>query len=81
MTKLTQCLRLDLTDTLTRDIKLLTNLFKCTASSVVKTKTKLNYMLFTRSKCMKLTLDNLAQNRCRCNFRWLWRIIITFSSS
>ena len=60
MTKLSECLSLDLTDTLTRNVKFLTNLLKSAASSVIKTETKLDNALLTGSKSVKLAFDYLT---------------------
>ena len=62
MTELTKRLCLDLTDTLTRDVKLLTNLLKRSRSSVVKTEAELDDMLLTGRERMKLALYDLAKN-------------------
>ena len=37
VTKLSECLRLNLTDTLTRNAKVLSNLFQCTGAAVINT--------------------------------------------
>ena len=47
MTKLTECLGLDLTNTLTRNIKFLTNLLKRTGTTVVKAEAQLDHVCLT----------------------------------
>ena len=57
--ELTQSLCLNLSYTLTGDIELLTNLFKCTCASVIKTETELDDVCLTGSKGVELLLDDL----------------------
>ena len=52
MTKLAECLRLNLTDTLTGDIELFSNLFQCTCSSITPVpKRKTEYLLLSLCQC------------------------------
>ena len=62
VTELTERLCLDLTDTLTGDIKLLTDLFKRSRSAVVKTESQLYNVLLAGSQGVKLALDDLAED-------------------
>ena len=50
MTELAKRLRLDLTDTLTRNVKLLTNLLKRTGTTVVKAEAQLDNVCLTGGK-------------------------------
>ena len=64
--KLTKRLRLYLTDTLTRDIKLLTYLLERTGTSVVQAKAKLYDVLLAVCQGMKLLFYDLTKyGRCR----------------
>ena len=65
MTQLSQRLSLDLTNTLTCNVKFLADLFQRAASSVVKTEAQLYHMLLTRCKRVKLAVKHLAQNGLR----------------
>ena len=64
MTKLSESLCLDLSYTLTGDVKFLTNLLECTCASVIKTETKLDYVCLTGSKGVKLSFYYLTENGC-----------------
>ena len=53
MTKLSERLCLDLSDTLTSDVELLSNLLKCAGSTVLKTESELDNLLFSGGKSMQ----------------------------
>ena len=63
VTKLSECLRLNLTDTLTRNAKVLSNLFQCTGSAVINTEPETQHALFTRRQCVKNILKLFLQKR------------------
>ena len=65
VTELSESLCLDLTDTLTGDVKLLAYFLKSSCATVVKSETELDDVLFSGGKGVKLALDDLTQN-CRC---------------
>ena len=53
ITQLTECLRLNLTNTFTGDIKFSSNFFECSCASILKAKTKCKYLLLTLCQCAK----------------------------
>jgi hypothetical protein len=53
MTELSECLCLDLSDTLTSDIELLANFLESTRSSVLKTETEFDNLLFSGGESTK----------------------------
>ena len=53
MTQFAESLRLDLTDTLTGNVKFLTNFFQCSGSAILKTETKDQNLLLTLGQCTK----------------------------
>ena len=62
VTELSERLCLDLTDTLTGDIKLLTYLLKRSVSSVIESETELDNVLLTGCESMELALYGLAEH-------------------
>ena len=66
MTKLTKRLCLDLSDTLSGDLKLLTNLLEGSGTTVLKSETKLNYLLLSGSKSVKNVAELLTEKRVGC---------------
>ena len=50
MTQLTQSLRLNLTDTLTRNAEMLANLFQSTAAAVLQAKAQFQHAFFTHGQ-------------------------------
>ena len=54
MTKLAECFCFDLTDTLTGDIELFSDLFQCTCSSITHTKTQAENFSLSLSVYLKL---------------------------
>ena len=74
MTKLAQSLCLDLTDTLTGDIKLLAHLFQCSGTTVIQAKTKCQYfflMLGQRIKYFSQLLFQKCKRCCVCRNRYI----------
>ena len=66
VTELTECFRLDLTDTLSCYIKLSSNLFKCTCSSVIHSETKTEDFLLSLCQCIQHFIQLLFQ-KCLCS--------------
>ena len=61
MTKLSECLSLDLSDTLTCDIELLSYLLKGAGSAVLKSKSELDNLLFSGGEGVKNIAKLLAK--------------------
>ena len=57
MPQLPESLRLNLTDTLTCNTKVLSNLFECTSPPIIKPKTQPEDFLFTRGQCIEYFLQ------------------------
>ena len=66
MTELSESLCLDLTDTLTGDIELLTNLLEGMGSAVLKAVTKLEDLILTGSESIEDLSDLLAEHCIGC---------------
>ena len=69
MTELTKRLRLYLADTLTGNVKLLTNLLKGSCASVLKAEPKLKNVLLSGCKRMENLIDLLLEKRVGCGLR------------
>ena len=65
MTKLTKCLRLNLTNTLSGNVKLLTNFFQSSCTTIIHTKTKTEHLLFSLCQSIQHFIQLLFQ-QCRC---------------
>ena len=72
MTEFAQCFGLDLTDPLSCDIELTSDLFQCSGASVIQTETELEYLLLTLCQCIKHLIELLSEERkccCICRYR------------
>ena len=61
MAKLAQRLRLNLTDTLTSNVELLSNLLKRALAAILQAKAQRKHLLFTRGKRIKLSLIHISE--------------------
>ena len=66
MAQFSECFCLDLSDSFTCNAEFLTNFLKGTASAVIESEAKFDYVLLSGSKGSELTLDDLTAHSCGC---------------
>ena len=69
MTELPECFCLDLSDTLSRDIKLPSDLFQCAGTSVIHSKPEAEHLLLSLGQCIKNLVKLLLQKSLRGSLR------------
>lgn len=69
MTELTKCFRLDLTDSLTGDVKLLAHILKGVSIAVIKTETELENVFFSGGEGVKHLCDLILEQLIGCLIR------------
>ena len=74
--QLTQRLCFDLTDPLTGDIELLTNLFQCAAATVFQTKAQAQYLFLPWSQCLEHLAELLFEQDVAGSIGWSRSVLI-----